>query len=133
MTPCCPVCGARDLWLLFNVITGEASSASSDCSDALSPCSDSSSIASESALVALVTVVRDSAAAVLSVIGVIVFYLLQRYLADFGTWYLILLGVIAITIMLFAPTGLWGYVTARTGLVLFPTRRRLVRVDEDQA
>ena len=61
------------------------------------------------------------------VIGVVVFYLLQRYLADFGTWYLILLGVIAITIMLFAPNGIWGYVNQRFGLVLFPTRRRLVR------
>jgi branched-chain amino acid transport system permease protein len=38
------------------------------------------------------------------VVGVIVFYLLQRYLADFGTWYLILLGAIAIAVMLF-PTG----------------------------
>ncbi len=63
------------------------------------------------------------------VIGVIVFYLLQRYLADFGTWYLILLGVIAITIMLFAPDGIWGYVHKRFGLVIFPTRRRLVGMD----
>ena len=60
------------------------------------------------------------------VIGVIVFYLLQRYLADFGTWYLILLGVIAIAIMLFAPKGIWGYANERYGLELFPTRRRLV-------
>src|SRR6201999_2152296 len=42
------------------------------------------------------------------VVGVIVFYLLQRYLADFGTWYLILLGGIAIAVMLFAPQGIWG-------------------------
>jgi branched-chain amino acid transport system permease protein len=55
-----------------------------------------------------------------------VFYLLQRYLADFGTWYLILLGVIAIAIMLFAPKGIWGYANERYGLELFPTRRRLV-------
>ena len=61
------------------------------------------------------------------VIGVIVFYLLQRYLADFGTWYLILLGVIAIAIMLFAPNGIWGYANERYGLELFPTRRRLIR------
>jgi hypothetical protein len=29
--------------------------------------------------------------------------------------------------MLFAPDGIWGYVNQRFGLVLFPTRRRLVR------
>ena len=59
------------------------------------------------------------------VVGVILFYLLQRFLADYGTWYLILLGLIAITIMLFAPKGIWGYVSQRYGLELFPTRRRL--------
>ncbi len=42
------------------------------------------------------------------IIGVIVFYALQRYLADFGTWYLILLGALGIVIMLFAPKGIWG-------------------------
>src|SRR5262249_19813517 len=60
------------------------------------------------------------------VIGVIVFYLLQRYLAALRTCYLILLGAIAIAIMLFAPDGVWGYVNKRFGVVLFPTRRRLV-------
>src|ERR1700688_232696 len=37
------------------------------------------------------------------IIGVIVFYAMQHYLADFGTWYLILLGALAIATMLFAP------------------------------
>ena len=60
------------------------------------------------------------------IVGVIVFYLLQAYLADFGTWYLILLGALAIAIMLFAPQGIWGFVTRRYGIELFPTRRRLI-------
>jgi branched-chain amino acid transport system permease protein len=55
-----------------------------------------------------------------------VFYLLQAYLAQYGTWYLILVGALAITIMLFWPQGIWGYVTRRFGIELFPTRRRLV-------
>jgi branched-chain amino acid transport system permease protein len=59
------------------------------------------------------------------ILGVIVFFLLQRYLADFGSWYLILLGTLAIAVMLFAPKGIWGYVSDRYGLVLFPVRRRL--------
>ena len=42
------------------------------------------------------------------IVGVIVFYALQRYLADFGTWYLILLGALAIVTMLFAPEGHLG-------------------------
>ena len=63
------------------------------------------------------------------VIGAIIFYLLQRYLADFGAWYLILLGALGILVMLFAPKGLWGLVSERFDLTLFPTRRQLV-IDE---
>jgi branched-chain amino acid transport system permease protein len=61
------------------------------------------------------------------IIGVIVFYTMQHYLADFGTWYLILLGAFAIVIMLFAPKGIWGYVAQRYRVALFPVRRMLVR------
>jgi branched-chain amino acid transport system permease protein len=64
------------------------------------------------------------------IVGVIVFYLLQAYLADFGTWYLILLGALAITIMLFAPQGIWGFIARRYGIELFPTRRRLIQSDD---
>src|SRR5712671_2287622 len=64
------------------------------------------------------------------IVGVIVFYALQRYLADFGTWYLILLGTLAIVIMLFAPKGIWGYVAQRYGVALFPVRRMLARPHE---
>jgi branched-chain amino acid transport system permease protein len=60
------------------------------------------------------------------IIGVLVFYVLQTNLAHFGTWYLILLGVFAIATMLFAPAGIWGYISRRYGLAIFPTRRRLV-------
>jgi branched-chain amino acid transport system permease protein len=59
------------------------------------------------------------------VVGAVIFYLMQRYLADFGASYLILLGTLGIFIMLFAPKGLWGLVAERYGLTLFPTRRHL--------
>jgi branched-chain amino acid transport system permease protein len=65
------------------------------------------------------------------VIGVIVFYLMQTYLSSYGTWYLILLGALAIVIMLFAPKGIWGYVSERWGLVLFPVRRKLTASSSD--
>jgi branched-chain amino acid transport system permease protein len=60
------------------------------------------------------------------ILGTLTFYLMQRYLASFGAWYLILLGALAIAVMLLAPRGLWGYVVEHYGLVLFPTRRRLI-------
>ncbi|WP_373355516.1 branched-chain amino acid ABC transporter permease [Pseudoroseicyclus sp. CXY001] len=63
------------------------------------------------------------------IVGAIVFVLLQNYLSDFGPWYLMILGGLAIVMMLFAPQGLWGIFTERTGIELFPTRRRLSHTD----
>ncbi|WP_322889069.1 MULTISPECIES: branched-chain amino acid ABC transporter permease [unclassified Yoonia] len=62
------------------------------------------------------------------IIGVIVFFLLQSLLADYGSSYLIVLGALGIVIMLFAPRGIWGLISARTGVQLFPIRRRLRRI-----
>ncbi len=59
------------------------------------------------------------------IIGVIVFWALQNTLADFGSWYLMILGALGIVVMLFAPRGLWGLFSAKTGVHLFPIRRRL--------
>lgn len=39
------------------------------------------------------------------------------------------LGLIAIAVMLFAPRGLWGLLCSKTGLYLFPVRRRLEGID----
>lgn len=59
------------------------------------------------------------------IIGVLVFFALQTLFADFGPLYLMALGLIGIAIMLFAPRGLWGLFSDRTGIQLFPIRRRL--------
>ena len=59
------------------------------------------------------------------ILGVLVFWGLQSLLADYGAWYLLILGLIAIAVMLFAPRGLWGLISDRTGLQLFPVQRRL--------
>jgi branched-chain amino acid transport system permease protein len=67
------------------------------------------------------------------IVGIIVFFLLQNALADFGSWYLMALGMIGIVVMLFAPRGLWGLFSDRTGLHLFPVRRRLVREPDTSA
>ena len=60
------------------------------------------------------------------IVGVLLFYVLQTNLAHFGTWYLMLLGLFAILVMLFAPRGIWGYLADRYGFTLFPIRRRLI-------
>jgi branched-chain amino acid transport system permease protein len=59
------------------------------------------------------------------VVGALVFYALQFFLADLGSWYLVLLGMLAIVVMLVAPEGLWGRFSRRTGVVLFPIGYRV--------
>lgn len=59
------------------------------------------------------------------IVGVIVFYILQNLLADYGSLYLLFLGLLGILIMLFAPRGLWGVFASRSGIQLFPIRRML--------
>jgi branched-chain amino acid transport system permease protein len=63
-------------------------------------------------------------------LGAIIFFALQEWLADLGTWYLIILGVLAIVITIRMPNGIWGWFTQRTGISLFPVGRR-VEVDRE--
>jgi branched-chain amino acid transport system permease protein len=59
-------------------------------------------------------------------IGMLVYITLRELLADYGTIYLILMGMIAIAVMLKAPSGIWGWVVQRYDVQLFPVGRRLV-------
>jgi len=63
------------------------------------------------------------------IVGTLVFFLLRQFLADLGTIYLIMLGVVAIVVMLKAPKGLWGLVVERFGFQLFSLERRVVLAD----
>jgi branched-chain amino acid transport system permease protein len=60
------------------------------------------------------------------IIGTLIFFALRETLADLGTVYLMVLGVVAILIMLRAPKGLWGLVRARFDLELFPLGYRVI-------
>lgn len=59
------------------------------------------------------------------IIGTLVFFALRETLADFGTIYLIVLGLVAIAMMFKAPKGLWGLLVARYDLQLFPLGYRV--------
>ena len=60
------------------------------------------------------------------IIGAIVFYALQQWLSDYGVWYLVILGVLAIVVVLLAPRGLWGLLSINGRIKLFPVGYRLV-------
>jgi branched-chain amino acid transport system permease protein len=59
-------------------------------------------------------------------VGAIIFWALNKFFSDFGTWYLLGLGLLAIVITIYFKQGLWGYAQQRWGWSLFPTTRKLV-------
>jgi branched-chain amino acid transport system permease protein len=59
------------------------------------------------------------------IIGAVIFFALQQLLADYGTWYLILIGALAAGVVVFAQRGLWGSIVRKRAIDLFPVRRRL--------
>jgi branched-chain amino acid transport system permease protein len=54
------------------------------------------------------------------IIGTVVYMVLQQTLQSYNAWYLIILGLVAIVIALFARRGLWGLVDDRLNIRLFP-------------
>jgi len=54
------------------------------------------------------------------IIGTIVYMVLQQTLQQHNVWYLIILGLVAIGVTLFARKGIWGLADEKLGLRLFP-------------
>jgi len=58
-------------------------------------------------------------------LGAVVYFVLRELFAEYGAWYQLLLGAIAIAVMLQSPQGLWGLIQRRWNGSLWPTQRRL--------
>jgi branched-chain amino acid transport system permease protein len=54
------------------------------------------------------------------IVGTVVYMVLQQTLASYNAWYLIIFGLVAIFVALFARRGLWGLVDSRINVRLFP-------------
>jgi branched-chain amino acid transport system permease protein len=54
------------------------------------------------------------------ILGTIVYMVLQQTLSAYNAWYLIILGLVAIVIVLFARKGLWGLLDEKLNIRLFP-------------
>lgn len=59
------------------------------------------------------------------IIGTVVYFLLREFLSDYGSWYLIVLGSVAVAFMLWIPRGIWGLMVSRFDLHFFPVQRRV--------
>ena len=58
-------------------------------------------------------------------VGALIFFVLNKLFSDYGTWYLLGLGLLAIVVTIFLEQGLWGWAQQRWALSLFPTQRIL--------
>lgn len=67
------------------------------------------------------------------IIGAGVFFALRWLLADYGAWYWLVMGAVAVVVIVFAPTGIWGFIRSRYDLQLLPLQRRLVLTGPSRA
>jgi branched-chain amino acid transport system permease protein len=67
------------------------------------------------------------------IVGTLVFFLLRELLSDYGAWYMIVLGSLAVAAMMRYPQGLWGLVAERWDLAFFPVQRRVRFSEPDEA
>lgn len=58
-------------------------------------------------------------------IGALLYFVLSKVFSDYGTWYLIALGLLAVVVTLKFPRGIWGFVEQRWDVRCFPVQRRL--------
>jgi branched-chain amino acid transport system permease protein len=65
------------------------------------------------------------------IVGTLVFYLLNKFASDFGAYYLVGLGLLAIGVTIRFPRGLWGWFSRRYDLHFFPVQRRLLLLPAD--
>ena len=67
------------------------------------------------------------------IIGTVIYFVADKVLTGLvGEYFYIVLGVIGILVMLFAPKGLWGLVQERAGFTLFPVRRHVIFGNKEQ-
>jgi len=63
------------------------------------------------------------------IIGTVVFYVLRETTSQWGTWYFIALGLLAIVVTVWSPAGVYGWIIKKTNFMLFPLQRKLRLAD----
>jgi len=64
------------------------------------------------------------------IVGTVIFFTLEKELADYGVWYLIILGSVAVLVAIWIRGGIWSVAGRRFDFSLFPVQRR-VRVSRE--
>ena len=59
------------------------------------------------------------------VIGAVIFFLLRETTSQYGSWYFIVLGLVAVVVPLWSLGGIYGYIAKKTKFFVFPLQRRV--------
>ena len=80
-----------------------------------------------SALLIFVVVIGGLGTVEGPIVGALLYLTLREWLSDYGSWYLMGLGAVAIVATLLARDGLWGALTRKRHLECFPVQRRVAQ------
>lgn len=59
------------------------------------------------------------------ILGALVLFALQETLSSYGSWYLVIVGGLAVAATLAASRGIWGFASERFGWSLLPVGYRV--------
>jgi branched-chain amino acid transport system permease protein len=62
------------------------------------------------------------------IIGAVIYFFMDLYFSQLGLWYLVVLGLLAVLVTLFLPKGIWGAISDRFNISLFPVGHRIVPI-----
>jgi len=60
------------------------------------------------------------------IVGALIYFAMDFYFSQLGLWYLVVLGLLAILVTLFLPRGIWGVISDKFNIVLFPVGHKVV-------
>ena len=60
------------------------------------------------------------------ILGCVIFFVLQQSLQNFGAWYLIIFGALAIAVAIWQPRGIWGFIRDTFHFELLPVGYRVL-------
>lgn len=60
------------------------------------------------------------------ILGAVIYFFMDFYFSQLGLWYLVALGLLAILVTLFLPKGIWGEISERFNITLFPVGHRII-------
>lgn len=67
------------------------------------------------------------------IIGTLIYFVLRETTSQYGEWYFIILGLLAIVVTIWSPRGIYGYVVRKKNFFLFPVQRKLRYGGEEAA